>query len=165
MAFHPHSENAPLAELPIMPVKTDALIADTTHMTPEEFGVYCRLLFAMWRSGGKLRDDPAELARIGGIRITKWKRIAPTVLRPMTIAGGYLSQKRLTSTWLKVQEVRATKARAIKIRWARARGTSVIHMNNTCNTNQNQTSNNLTSSEYEAPREGASEKRKKGWNL
>ena len=46
-----------MAELPILPVKTDALLADTTHMSAEEFGVYCRLLFVMWRHEARLKDD------------------------------------------------------------------------------------------------------------
>ena len=36
-----------MAELPVLPIKTDALIADTTHMSAEEMGVYVRLLIAM----------------------------------------------------------------------------------------------------------------------
>jgi uncharacterized protein YdaU (DUF1376 family) len=38
-----------MAELPHLPIHTDALIADTTHMTAEVFGAYVRLLMAMWR--------------------------------------------------------------------------------------------------------------------
>jgi hypothetical protein len=30
----------------------------------------------------------------------------------MTVAGGIISQKRLTDTWLKVEEIRAKRARA-----------------------------------------------------
>ena len=140
-----------MAELPIMPLKTDALIADTTHMTAEEFGVYVRLLIAMWRHGGKLPHSPSELAQVGGGSLQKWRGLANVVLRPMTVAGGYVSQKRLTDTMLKVQDIRAKKSRAIKIRWARSKGTNVIQMNYGCNTNQNQTREpSLTSTEQGA---------------
>ena len=83
-----------MAELPIMPVKTDALIADTTHMSAEEFGAYCRILIAMWRHGGRLPDDPCELAHIAGVSRRRWRTISERVRRPLTAAGGWVTQKR-----------------------------------------------------------------------
>ena len=131
-----------MAELPIMPLKTDALLSDTTHMTAEEFGVYCRLLFVMWRQGGKLKEDEGELALIGGVTAKRWKVIREKVMRPMTVIGGLVSQKNLTGSWLKVQEVRRTKALASDVRWKGRRSPYAMHMHNhvesTCNPNQNQ---------------------------
>ena len=46
-----------MAELPILPLKTDALLADTSHMSAAEFGAYCRILFVMWRHGARLPDN------------------------------------------------------------------------------------------------------------
>jgi len=106
-----------MAELPVLPLKTDALIADTTHMTAEEMGVYVRLLVAMWRHGARLPDDPRELARIGGVSLRRWNKISERVTRPMTTAGGIISQKRLTSTWLEVQRLREVKSMAAVKRW------------------------------------------------
>jgi uncharacterized protein YdaU (DUF1376 family) len=100
-----------------MPLKTDALLADTMHMTAEEFGVYCRLLFVMWRHGGKLRDDDSEMASIGGVSVKRWYIIKEKVMRPMTVIGGLVSQKRLTDTWLNVQELRRKRAYAANARW------------------------------------------------
>lgn len=108
-----------MAELPILPVKTDALIADTSHMSPEEFGAYMRLLCAMWRHGATLPDKPEELARIVGVTAKRWSQISETVLRPMTATGGILSQKRLMSTWVEVQELRAKRAQAANRRWGK----------------------------------------------
>ena len=101
-----------MAELPIMPLKTDALVADTSHMTPEEFGAYMRLLLAMWRHGGRIPDDAAELAQIVGLSPLRWRKIAEKVMRPMTKSGGILSQKRLTTTWMDVQEIREKRSNA-----------------------------------------------------
>lgn len=101
-----------MAELPILPLKIDALLADTQHMSAEEFGAYCRLLFTMWRHGARLVDDAEELARIVGVTPARWSEIAPRVLRPMTTAGGELSQKRLSATWLDVQAMRKDRAAA-----------------------------------------------------
>jgi len=41
------------------------------------------------------------------------------VMRPMTIAGGQVSQKRLTDTWMRVQETRKKRALAAHTRWGR----------------------------------------------
>lgn len=106
-----------MAELPILPLKTDALIADTSNMSAEEFGAYVRLLMAMWRHGAKLPDDPDELARIAGVTPLRWRKIAEKVLRPCQKSGGILSQKRLTSTWFSVQEMREKKSMAALKRW------------------------------------------------
>lgn len=106
-----------MAELPILPLKTDALLADTQHMSAEEFGAYCRLLFTMWRHGGQLQNDPVELARVVGVSAKRWEAIAERVMRPMTTTGSILSQKRLTSTWMEVQELRAKRAAAADRRW------------------------------------------------
>jgi len=108
-----------MAELPVLPIKTDALISDTTHMTAEEMGVYVRLLVAMWRHGARLPDDPQELARIGGVSVRRWYRIRERVMRPMTvhISEGLISQKRLTSTWLEVHKLREIRTAAALKRW------------------------------------------------
>jgi uncharacterized protein YdaU (DUF1376 family) len=106
-----------MAELPILPLRPQALLADTLHMSAEEFGVYVRLLCAMWLHGGKLPSDPAKLAKIGGVSKTKFMKISETILQPMTSAGGEISQKRLTDTWLKVQELRRKKAEGARKRW------------------------------------------------
>lgn len=154
-----------MAELPIMPVKTDALIADTSHMSPEEFGAYMRLLCAMWRHGGQITENPEELSRIVGVTLRQWTKIAERVLRPMTAGGGILTQKRLTSTWMDVQELRAKRADAAAKRWEgktfkrvprappRAHANApalVIQDDGFCNANQNQNTNQNTSSELGA---------------
>ena len=106
-----------MAELPILPIKTDAILSDTMHLSAEEFGVYCRLLFVMWRQRGRLPDNDAELAMIGGVPLRRWRKIKARVMRPMTVAGGQVSQKRLTDTWLQVQELRKKRAHAAQVRW------------------------------------------------
>jgi uncharacterized protein YdaU (DUF1376 family) len=106
-----------MAELPILPIKTDALLADTMHLSAEEFGVYCRLLFVMWRQRGRLIEDDSELAMIGGVTLERWLEIKSKVMRPMTVAGGQISQKRLTDTWMQVQDLRRKRALAAQTRW------------------------------------------------
>lgn len=108
-----------MAELPILPLKTDALVADTNHMSAEEFGAYMRILCAMWRHGARLPDDPEELARIAGVTPKRWATIAERVMRPMTVGGGILTQKRLTTTWVEIQEIREKRAASANRRWGK----------------------------------------------
>lgn len=136
-----------MAELPIMPVKTDALLADTSHMTAEEFGAYCRILFAMWRHQGRLPDNQRELARIAGLGQRRWSKIAEVVMRPLTISDGKISQKRLTSTWLDVQEIRKKRSEAANKRWSTCNASAYpndMHVQSISNANQNQ--NQISSS-------------------
>ena len=137
-----------MAELPILPLKTDAILADTTHMNAEEFGAYCRLLFVMWRQGGKLREDDAEMALISGLPTARWRKIKEKVMRPMTTIGGLVSQKRLTDTWIQVQEVRRKRAEAAETRWTSKRGPKAMqmHVQVQSNSNANQTKRRIDTS-------------------
>lgn len=99
-----------MAELPILPLKTDALLADTMDMSTEEFGAYCRILFVMWRHGARLPHNPNQLRRIAGSHSVRWVAIQDAVMRPFTIADGFVTQKRLTATMLDVREIRKKRA-------------------------------------------------------
>ena len=109
-----------MAELPFLPLRVDRLLADTIHMSAEEFGAYCRLLFAMWLNGGTLKNEERELRKICGISAYKFRAIREKILRPMTVVGDTISQKRLTDTWLTVQDVRRKKVEAAAKRWSHA---------------------------------------------
>jgi uncharacterized protein YdaU (DUF1376 family) len=101
-----------MAELGIWPVDADILFADTKHMTAEQFGAYVRLLLIMWLQGAKLHNDPGELARIAGVSPKVWKRLAPVVLKPMTVTPEAISQQRLTKTWFHELEYQRKVSRA-----------------------------------------------------
>jgi uncharacterized protein YdaU (DUF1376 family) len=108
-----------MANLPILPLKTDALLADTGHLSAEEFGAYCRILFTMWRHDARLPNDHTEFARIAGVSPRRWRAITERVMRQFTISDDatVASQKRLTATFLDVQELRRKRAEAANIRW------------------------------------------------
>jgi len=110
-----------MAELPILPLHTDALLADTSHMSAEQFGAYVRLLLVAWRHGAKLTNDADELARIAGVSRRRWDEIAPVVMRPMTIVGAQISQKRLTDTWMRVLEIRRHRSQNGRKAWSKRR--------------------------------------------
>jgi len=110
-----------MAQHPVLPLYPERLLTDTRHMSAEEFGAYCRILFVMWSQGARLPHDPKQLARIAGVDGPRWRKIAGVVTRPLTIADGQVSQKRLTATWLDVQERRRKQAEAATKRWAAVR--------------------------------------------
>jgi len=101
-----------MAELEDWPIRVDILIADTRHMTNEQFGAYMRLLCAMWLHGTKIENKPDQLARIVGVSRKVWKRLAPVVLKPMTVTPEAVSQQRLTKTWFHELEYRRRVSRA-----------------------------------------------------
>lgn len=99
-----------------MPVFTDALIGDTMHLSPEEFGAYCLILFATWRNNGKpLPDDGSRLSRICRVSETRWRtRIRPVLVGFFDVSEGTWRQKRLEKEWRFVEEMRTKNSEAGK---------------------------------------------------
>lgn len=89
-----------------MPVFTDALIGDTLHLSAEEFGAYCLILFATWRNNGQaLADDDVELARICRVSTRKWRSLLRSKCEGFfDISDGFWHQKRLEKEWRYVQK-------------------------------------------------------------
>lgn len=89
-----------------MPVFTDALIGDTTHLSTEEFGAYCLLLFATWRNNGQpFEDNSCQLARICRVSKERWeKRLRPVLVNFFDLSDGRWHQKRLEKEWKRVAE-------------------------------------------------------------
>lgn len=86
-----------------MPFYTDAYLADTTHLSTEEHGAYLLLLLWMWRQNGSmLPAKDAELARICGLSVKRWKTVRPVLERFFTITAEGWQQKRLHATWQEV---------------------------------------------------------------
>lgn len=88
-------------------------------MTTEEFGAYFRILVAMWRNRAKLPDVAEELALIAGLPLMRWLTIAEKVRRPMLSADGWLTQKKLTEAWMKVEALQVQRIAAGKARWSK----------------------------------------------
>jgi uncharacterized protein YdaU (DUF1376 family) len=96
-----------------MPVFTDALIGDTTHLSAEEFGAYCLILFATWRNNGEpFPDEDARLARICRVGAKKWQRLRPVLAGFFDLSSSFWRQKRLEKEWHYVQLSVAQKSRA-----------------------------------------------------
>lgn len=95
-----------MSQAPMMPVFIDALLGDTLHLSAEEFGAYCLLLFATWRNNGRaLADDDRKLARICRVTEDRWrKRIKPALHGFFAISDGFWHQKRLEKEWKYVED-------------------------------------------------------------
>lgn len=83
-----------MAELPAMPLWTDAYLGDTHHLSTVEHGAYLLLLIAGWRRGGWLPDDEKQLAKIAGLKGVNWTRAWGTLRGFFFSANGKLFQKR-----------------------------------------------------------------------
>lgn len=87
-----------MADFPALPLWTDAYIADTTHLTNEEHGVYLRLLMFAWRSPGcSLPDDDHRIAIMVGVTPKKWATLKPTIMAFWRLEQGFWVQKKLTA--------------------------------------------------------------------
>jgi uncharacterized protein YdaU (DUF1376 family) len=89
-----------MSQAPYMPVFTDALLGDTTHLNTEEFGAYCLLLFATWNNKGvALRDDPDRLSRVVRCGRKKWLKLREVLASFFDLSEGTWRQRRLEKEW------------------------------------------------------------------
>lgn len=85
-----------MAEYPALMLWTDAYLADTTHLSAEEHGVYLLLLMAAWRTPDcSLPDDDDRLARMARVGLKKWRSVRIVMEGFWTIGDGKWTQKRL----------------------------------------------------------------------
>lgn len=102
-----------MAEFPAIPLWTDSFLADTTHLSAEEIGIFMLLLMASWRRPDcDLPDDDAYLCRIARVSRTDWdERVRPCMLAFFQVSSGLWTQKRLRAEREKVK-ARSERARA-----------------------------------------------------
>ena len=94
-----------MTKAPYWPVATDALIADTTHLTAEEFGAYVLLMMAQWRSGGEpLPADEKRLAMMCRLTGKSWAKVREAIAPLFEISDAGWSQKRVAKDHLTVSE-------------------------------------------------------------
>ncbi|WP_371398543.1 DUF1376 domain-containing protein [Algimonas porphyrae] len=95
----------------MLPVWTDAYLADTTHLELEHHGAYFLLLMKAWRMGSAdLPDDDMFLRNTLSITQKKWKALRPHLEPFFTVENGRWKHKRLTAEWEKAQRLSSRKA-------------------------------------------------------
>lgn len=112
-----------MAEFPALPLWTDAFVADTQHLTTDQVGAYCLLLFAAWRRPNcDLPDDDKFLAKVARCDGRKWRHMRTVLAEFHTIQDGRWRQKRLQKERKYVGDL-SNKQRAIaNVRWSKING-------------------------------------------
>ena len=114
-----------MAKYPYLPLWTDAYLADTTHLTFEEHGVYLLLLTHAWRTPGcHIPNDPKWIARKLRIDADQYKKIvAPILSEFFESTGNYFFQKRLKKEMnFLLHQSEKQRARSLK-RWDKTKNT------------------------------------------
>lgn len=88
-----------------MPLYVADYLKDTMSLTTELHGAYLLLLMACWTNGGRLRNDPLELAGAAKMTPQAWKRAAPIILRYFIDEGETLTHKRVLQEFEKAQRL------------------------------------------------------------
>jgi len=107
-----------MTSLPWMPVFPGDELAETAHLSTEEFGAYQLLKMALWQHK-TLPSDEARLARIARLDPAGWAAVRPMLL-PLFGAGWThekLEQQRLTAEQEREKKSAAAKKAAAK-RWS-----------------------------------------------
>lgn len=88
-----------MAEFPAIPLWTDALLGDTTHLSAAEFGAYMLMLITAWRSPDcDLPNDDKYLSKVCRLPPMMWRQSKSVLLEFWdTDDAGRLHQKRLSA--------------------------------------------------------------------
>jgi uncharacterized protein YdaU (DUF1376 family) len=109
-----------MADFPALPLWTDALVADTEHLSDAEFGAYLRMLIVSWRSSGcDIPNDMDWIARRFREAGTDRERYERLVEEFFTKRGTRLLQKRLKRERAFVESSRQKQSARSKARWAK----------------------------------------------
>lgn len=101
---------------PYLPLYVDDYEAATAHLTPEEDGIYNRLLRLCWRTPGcSLPNDGAWIARKVRISTADYERVAkPVVEEFFKVSRGRLVQKRLKAEYDDISRKKSKRVKAGK---------------------------------------------------
>lgn len=105
-----------MAELPHMPIATDALLADAGDLPNDLFGAYCRLLFRWWREGAQPEPNERRLARWARTDADGFDELSEFLTRT---DDGW-TQKRLMATHATQLTKRDDARTAVNLRWHEA---------------------------------------------
>jgi uncharacterized protein YdaU (DUF1376 family) len=99
-----------------MPLYIADYLRDTIHLSRDQHGAYLLLLMACWVRGGRLPNDPAQLAGVAKASHAEWRRLAPVILPFFDVDGADLVHGRV------VEELQRANAIIAKRREAGALG-------------------------------------------
>jgi uncharacterized protein YdaU (DUF1376 family) len=88
-----------------MPLYIADYLRDTMHLTRDQHGGYLLLLMACWDRGGKLPNDPGQLAGIAKASPAEWKKIGPILMSFFDTEGEFITQRRVVSEYEKASRI------------------------------------------------------------
>jgi uncharacterized protein YdaU (DUF1376 family) len=92
-----------------MPFYVADYLRDTMRLTRDQHGGYLLLLMACWCEGGRLPNDPAELAAIAKATPAEWRKLAPVLLRYFKIEGDQIVHGRVVEEHEKAARLAETR--------------------------------------------------------
>jgi len=114
-----------MSSLPHMPLWVDAYLADTSHLTFEEHGVYINLLLLTWRSPDcRMPNDMDWIKRRLRASDDDMKVVESIIAEFFSSTGNWLHQKRLTKECNFVSQQRKKQSDRAKSRWEKEKGLS-----------------------------------------
>jgi uncharacterized protein YdaU (DUF1376 family) len=88
-----------------MPLYIADYLRKTMHLTRDQHGAYLLLLMACWDRGGRLPNDPGQLAGISRATPSEWRRLSPVILPFFDVEGDWLTQGRVLEEREKAQRL------------------------------------------------------------
>lgn len=92
-----------------MPLYIGDYMRDTMRLTRDQHGGYLLLLMECWNCGGRLPNDPAQLASIAKASPNEWKKLSPVLLPFFKTRGEWLYHKRVFEERSKAQKLLESK--------------------------------------------------------
>jgi uncharacterized protein YdaU (DUF1376 family) len=117
----PRAKRAFMAELPYLPLWTDAYLADTYHLTDTQHGLYLRLLMLMWRTPGcRVPNNDEWLAK----RFRDMDALRAIIGEFCQSDGNWITQNRLTFEYEQARKRSTKQSERAKSRWNKEKPSS-----------------------------------------
>lgn len=107
-----------MAELPFLPLATDAWLADTSHLDRAERGLYMDLLVLMWRTPGcRVPADRGWIARKLRVSEAEIPTLEIIISEFCQTTGNWITQKRLSKEFERALQTSKKQSGRAKSRW------------------------------------------------
>jgi len=119
-----------MAKYPALPLWTDAYLADTTHLSLEEHGIYLMLLMLAWRSPDcAIPNNKKRILRMLRVHGNYWPKIEQILTEFWHLSDDKWKQQKLNKCRSKVDHFSETQRQRAQKRW----NDNTLKNNNTTN--------------------------------